>query len=56
MFGFLMGLVMGAIGGAAYGGRYFRDNDLQTQFSDTQDRLTSLMGEVRAVLASYTRD
>ena len=50
MFGFLMGLVLGAIGGAAYGSRYFRDSDMQTQFNDTQDRLTNLMTEVRAVL------
>jgi hypothetical protein len=50
MFGFLMGMVLGAIGGAAYGSRYFRDSDLQTQFNDTQDRLTNLMTEVRAVL------
>ncbi len=50
MFGFLMGLVLGAIGGAAYGSRYFRDTDLQTQFNDTQDRLTNLMSEVRSVL------
>src|SRR5687767_2658559 len=50
MFGFLMGLVLGAIGGAAYGSRYFRDSDLQTQFNDTQDRLTNLMTEVRSVL------
>jgi hypothetical protein len=50
MFGFLMGMVLGAIGGAAYGSRYFRDSDLQTQFNDTQDRLTNLMTEVRSVL------
>src|SRR5688572_22499962 len=50
MFGFLLGMVLGAIGGAAYGSRYFRDSDLQTQFNDTQDRLTNLMTEVRAVL------
>ncbi|HEU5318769.1 MAG TPA: hypothetical protein VFX49_21830 [Chloroflexota bacterium] len=50
MFGFLMGMVLGAIGGAAYGSRYFRDSDMQTQFNDTQDRLTNLMTEVRAVL------
>ena len=50
MFGFLMGMVLGAIGGAAYGSRYFKDSDLQTQFNDTQDRLTNLMTEVRSVL------
>jgi len=50
MFGFLMGMVLGAIGGAAYGSRYFRDSDLQTQFNDTQDRLTNLTAEVRTVL------
>lgn len=50
MFGFLMGIVLGAIGGAAYGSRYFRDTDLQAQFNDTQDRLTNLMSEVRSVL------
>ena len=50
MFGFLMGMVLGAIGGAAYGSRYFRDSDMQTQLNDTQDRLTNLMTEVRAVL------
>ena len=50
MFGLLMGMVLGAIGGAAYGSRYFRDSDLQTQFNDTQDRMTNLMTEVRSVL------
>ena len=50
MFGFLLGIVLGAVGGAAYGSRYFRDTDVQTQFSDTQDRLTNLMSEVRSVL------
>ncbi|MGI8423228.1 MAG: hypothetical protein ACR2NO_03810 [Chloroflexota bacterium] len=45
-----MGMVLGAIGGAAYGSRYFKDSDLQTQFNDTQDRLTNLMTEVRSVL------
>ena len=50
MFGFLLGIVLGAIGGAAYGSRYFKESDVQTQFGDTQDRLTNLMSEVRSVL------
>src|ERR1044071_5831692 len=50
MFRFLLGLIIGAIGGAAYGGRFFRDSDWQTQIVDTQDRLTNLMSEVRSVL------
>jgi len=50
MFGFLLGIVLGAIGGAAYGSRYFKESDVQTQFGDTQERLTNLMSEVRSVL------
>jgi hypothetical protein len=45
-----MGIVLGAIGGAAYGSRYFKESDVQTQFGDTQERLTNLMSEVRSVL------
>jgi len=41
---------MGAIGGAAYGTRYFRDTDVQSQFGDAQERLNNLMSEVRSIL------
>ena len=40
----------GAIGGAAYGTRYFRDTDVQSQFGDAQERLNNLMSEVRSIL------